>query len=101
MRYALVDISGNLVDSFRDEMTARAALEREVGRDGSLRDTLFVVSYDETGQPVGDAVTLSDIHRAAHEAFEAQIQAVLTALALSAVSPATGTNPPSRHVEIE
>lgn len=57
--YVIVDSTGNLVESFDDEREARATLEQIVGEAPEAAEHLALVTYDEHGEPVGDAITFS------------------------------------------
>lgn len=61
MYYVILDSTGNLVESFDDEAEARAALSKLV-HDGpsDAADHYALLTCDEAGHPVGDAVTISD-----------------------------------------
>ncbi len=55
----ILDSSGNLVESFDEERQARATLEQIVGEAPEAAEHLALVTYDEHGEPVGDAITFS------------------------------------------
>jgi hypothetical protein len=65
MYYVILDSTGNLVESFDDENAARAALERMVHDEPEAADHLALLTYDEHGEPVGEAVTVSATSAAA------------------------------------
>jgi hypothetical protein len=59
MYFVILDSTGNLVESFDDETSARNALERMVHEDPEAADHLALLTYDAQGEPVGDAITVS------------------------------------------
>lgn len=59
MYYAILDSTGNLVESFDDEREARAALEQSVREEPEAAEHLALLTYDDDGEPVGDAITIS------------------------------------------
>ena len=61
MYYVVLDSTGNLVESFDEESAARAALDQIVhnGPPGAA-DHYALLTYDEAGHPVGEAVTIAD-----------------------------------------
>jgi hypothetical protein len=59
MYYVILDSTGNLVESFDEERQARAMLERLVGEEPDAAEHLALLTYDEHGEPVGDAITFS------------------------------------------
>lgn len=59
MYHVILDSSGNLVESFDEERQARATLEQIVGEAPEAAEHLALVTYDEHGEPVGDAITFS------------------------------------------
>jgi hypothetical protein len=61
MRYVILDSTANLVDSFDDADEARAALAEIVRLDPHSADEYALLTYDETGRPVGDAVVGSEL----------------------------------------
>ena len=65
MYYVILDSSGNLVESFDDERQARATLQQIVGEEPEAAEHLALLTYDEHGEPVGDAITFS-AHAATH-----------------------------------
>ena len=65
MYYVILDSTGNLVESFDDETAARTALERMIHEDPEAADHLALLTYDEHGEPVGDAITIAPSSSAA------------------------------------
>jgi hypothetical protein len=59
--YAILDSTANLVDSFDQEAEARAALEAIVRQDPDSADDYAMLTYDDAGQPVGEAVLGSSL----------------------------------------
>lgn len=59
MYYVILDSTGNLVESFDEERQARAMLERLVGEEPDAAEHLALLTYDEHGEPVGDAIMVS------------------------------------------
>ena len=57
--YVILDSTGNLVESFDDERQARATLQQIVGEEPEAAEHLALLTYDEHGEPVGDAITVS------------------------------------------
>ena len=60
MYFVILDSTGNLVESFDVETCARAALEQMVHDDPQAADHLALLTYDAQGEPVGDAITVSE-----------------------------------------
>jgi hypothetical protein len=58
--YVILDDTANLVDSFSDSDEARTALEAIVRQDPDHADDYVLVTYDDAGKPVGDAVVGSE-----------------------------------------
>jgi len=61
MTYVILDSTANLVDSFDDEMEAREALEAIVRLDPGSAGEYALITYDQSGQPVGEALIGSDL----------------------------------------
>jgi hypothetical protein len=59
--YVILDSTANLVDSFDREDEARTALEAIVRQDPDAADDYAIVTYDDAGHPVGEAVTGADL----------------------------------------
>jgi hypothetical protein len=59
--YVILDSTANLVDSFDDDGEARAALETIVREDPHAADEYALLTYDDAGQPVGEALMGSDL----------------------------------------
>ena len=64
MNFAILDSTANLVDAFDDEREARATLEEIVRQDTDSADEYALLTYDDSGHPVGEALTGS--HLGAH-----------------------------------
>jgi hypothetical protein len=62
--YTIFDSVANLVDSFDDRQEAHAALSRIVEREPDAADEYALIECDDSGHPVGQALTGSAI--AAH-----------------------------------
>lgn len=60
--YAIFDSTANLVDSFDDEREARLALEAIAREDPDSAGEYALLTYDDNGHPVGDALVGSDVH---------------------------------------
>jgi hypothetical protein len=65
MTYSIFDGSGNLMDAFDDRDAAVAALGAIVKADPEAADAVFLVTQDDAGHFVGDAVYGSSLHAAA------------------------------------
>ena len=61
MSFAIFDSTANLVNSFDDRDEARAALEEIARQDPDAVNDYAVFEFDSSGQPVGDALTGSDL----------------------------------------
>ena len=61
MSFAIFDSTASLVDSFDDREEARAALVEIARQDPDGVDDYAVFEFDSSGQPVGDALTVSDL----------------------------------------
>jgi hypothetical protein len=59
--YVILDSTANLVDSFDQEDEARAALEAIVQQDPDAADEYAMLTYDDRGSPIGEALTGSEI----------------------------------------
>lgn len=59
--FLILDSTANLVDSFDREDEARAPLEEIVCQDPDEADEYALLTYDDKGQPVGEAVVGSDL----------------------------------------
>lgn len=55
MYFVILDSTGNLVESFDDEREARSALERMVREEPDAAEHLALLTYDTSGNPVGEA----------------------------------------------
>lgn len=62
MNYVIFDSTANLVDAFDREDEARAALEKIVHDDPDSADEYAMLTYDDAGHPVGEALAGSDLH---------------------------------------
>lgn len=56
MYYVLMDSTGNLIESFRDEDAARAALEEIVENEPEAAEDVVLLAYEDDGTPGGDPV---------------------------------------------
>jgi hypothetical protein len=56
VRYAIFDSTGNLVESFADERSAREALDRIVDGEPEAAEHVALFVYGDDGMPVGDPV---------------------------------------------
>lgn len=56
MHYAIFDSTGNLVESFEDEESARKALDRIVDAEPEAVEHLAVFVHCEDGRPIGDPI---------------------------------------------
>ena len=54
MDYVLLSSTGNLIDSFKDEAAARAALQQIVATEPEAAEDVALLTYDEGGRPVGE-----------------------------------------------
>jgi hypothetical protein len=59
--YVILDGTANLVDSFDQEQEARLALESIVRQDPESAGEYALLTYDEDGHPVGNALVGSDL----------------------------------------
>jgi hypothetical protein len=59
--YVILDSTANLVESFDQEAEARAALEAIVRQDPESADEYAMLTYDDEGQPTGEALVGSDL----------------------------------------
>jgi hypothetical protein len=57
----IFDSAGNAINSFDDEVAARAALRAIAEREPTAADDVLLISYDDDGNPVGEAVTAEDL----------------------------------------
>lgn len=56
MHYGIMDSSGNMLDWFEDEASARARLDVMVEHAPEMAKELALITFDEDGDPVDDAV---------------------------------------------
>ena len=56
MYYVLLDSTGNLIASYRDEDEARAALAQLVEDDPEAEDDVALMTYDDQGEIAADPV---------------------------------------------
>ena len=61
MNFVILDSTANLVDSFDDEDEARLALEAIVRQDPTAADEYALLTYDDDGHPVGEALLGSQL----------------------------------------
>jgi hypothetical protein len=61
MNFVILDSTANLVDAFDQEDEARAALETIVQQDPESADEYALLTYDDAGHPVGEALTGSQL----------------------------------------
>ena len=59
--YVILDSTANLVESFDTEAEARAELEAIVRQDPGAADDYAMITYDDTGGPIGEALTGADL----------------------------------------
>ncbi len=59
--HVILDSTGNLVDSFDREDEARSALDDIVRQDPDSADEYAVLTYDDNGHPIGEALLGSDL----------------------------------------
>ena len=60
MHFAILSSDANLVESFDQEDDARAALQAIVQLDPDSASEYAILTYDDSGQQVGDAIFASD-----------------------------------------
>lgn len=56
MTYAIFDSTGNLIESFEDERSARETLDRIVASEPEAADHVALFVCGEDGMPVGDPI---------------------------------------------
>lgn len=61
MYYALIDSTGNLIDTYDSEGAAKAALAEFVRDEPEIADHVAVLAYDDQGEPVGEPLSGSSI----------------------------------------
>lgn len=61
MTYMILDSTGSAINAFADEVAARAALRSLVAHDPAAAEHVFLLAYDDDGDPIGDAVTIADL----------------------------------------
>lgn len=59
MCYVILDSSGNLIESFDQEPEARAVPDQIVREEPEAAEHVALLAYDDHGEPVGDAITIS------------------------------------------
>jgi hypothetical protein len=60
MDYMILDSAGNALAAFDDELTARATLHAMAAVDPESAEHVALLTYDDSGMPVGEAVTVVD-----------------------------------------
>ena len=61
MTYMILDSTGSAINAYDDLVAARARLRAIVADDPDSADHLFLLTYDEAGNVVGDAVTFAEL----------------------------------------
>lgn len=61
MRYVIADSEGSTLDSFDDEAAALAAFRDAAEEHPDRADELFLLTYSDDGEPLGETVTVDDI----------------------------------------
>jgi hypothetical protein len=56
MNYVLLSSTGNLIDSYKDESEAHAALQRIVDAEPDAAEDVALMTYGDDGMPIGDPV---------------------------------------------
>jgi hypothetical protein len=56
MHYAIFDSTGNLIESFEDEESARKALDRIVDTEPEAAEHVALFVHGQDGMPVGDPI---------------------------------------------
>ncbi len=56
MHYSIFDSTGNLVESFEDEQSARTALDRIVDAEPEAAEHVALFVYGDDGMPIGDPI---------------------------------------------
>jgi hypothetical protein len=59
--YVILDHTANLVESFDSEAEGRAELEAIVRQDPDAADDYAMITYDDEGLPVGEALLGTDL----------------------------------------
>jgi hypothetical protein len=72
MYFVLMDSTGNLIASYRDEDEARAALEQLVEDDPDAADEVALLTYDEDGAIAADPVFVAPTAAVGALAVESQ-----------------------------
>lgn len=61
MYFAILDSTGNLVESFDDRTAALSKLEEIVSTEPEAAEELALFTYDVDGEPVGQAEIAADV----------------------------------------
>jgi hypothetical protein len=59
--YMLLDSTGSAINAYHEEVAAHAALRATVADDPAAAADIFLLAYDDDGNPVGEAVTIEDL----------------------------------------
>jgi len=59
--FVILDSTANLVESFDVESEARSALELIVRQDPDAADEYALLTYDDAGHPIGEALIGSEL----------------------------------------
>ena len=59
-QYVLMDSGGNLIEAFDDHDEALGALRRIIADEPEAAEHVALVIYDEHGNPVSDAMTITE-----------------------------------------
>ena len=56
MYFGIIDSAGNMLDWFDDEASARSTLDAMIARAPGAAEALALITFDDDGDPVGEAV---------------------------------------------
>jgi hypothetical protein len=82
VHYTILDSQGNVLRSFEDPQDATLAMQE---MSDQTDEDLFLLRYDETGQPVGDAFTTADLKDARARGLLATMPGELIVGSLTAI----------------
>lgn len=61
MDFMIMDNRGNAIDAFTSRTDAEAGLREIVERDPSAAREIAILSFDDSGRPIGEPITAADV----------------------------------------
>jgi hypothetical protein len=94
MYFSLVNLEGKTLDSFRDELVARAALRATVDEDPALADEMLLLRNEDDGAVAGPSLMYADLAeaKATPDATPERMLVTSFPMPISRISAATTTH---------